>query len=94
MTLGERLKALRTARRWSQRELARRARVRPALLSELESGKKSDTTGTNLRKLAQTLGCTVDYLAGVYNGPANPDATPGRARYLEGAALSLATSPR
>ena len=38
-----------------------------ALLSELESGKKLDTTGFVLNKrLAQTLGVTVDYLVGMY----------------------------
>jgi transcriptional regulator with XRE-family HTH domain len=89
MTLGERLRLLRTRRRWSQRELAERAGVRQALISQLESGKQADTTGANLRKLAFALGCTVDYLTG-YNGPADPDGTPERARSVEGAALSLA----
>jgi transcriptional regulator with XRE-family HTH domain len=90
MTLGEKIRALRTARRWSQRDLAARSGVRQALISYLESGKQDDTTGANLRKLAAALGCTVDYLAGVYNGPADPDAVPGRARFVDGAAPSLA----
>ena len=94
MTLGERLRRLRMARRWSQRELAERAGVRQALISQLESGKQQDTTSTNVRKLAFALGVTVDYLTG-YNGPIAPDVTPGRARFVEEAALSLATtSPR
>lgn len=88
MTLGERLRRLRTQRRWSQRELAERAGVRQALISQLESGKQVDTTGRNLRKLAFALGCTVDYLTG-YNGPANPD-TPGIPRFVEEAAVPLA----
>jgi transcriptional regulator with XRE-family HTH domain len=86
MTLGERLRQLRTRRRWSQRELAERAGVRQALISQLESGKQQDTTSANVRKLAFALGVTVDYLTG-YN---DPDAVPGTARFLEGAALSLA----
>ena len=68
MTLGEKLRALRTRRRWSQRELAARAKVRQALISQLESGRQTDTTGGNLRKLALALGCSVDFLAGMYNG--------------------------
>ena len=67
MTLGEKLKALRDARGWSQHELARRARVRQALLSELEAGKKADTTGHNLRRLARALHVSVDYLVGMYD---------------------------
>ena len=90
MTLGERLRRLRTRRRWSQRELAERAGVRQALISQLESGKQADTTGANLRKLAFALGCTVDYLTG-YNGPMDPDATPGVPRCLDGVAGPLAT---
>ena len=66
MKLGERLKALRADRGWSQRELARRAQVRHALLSELETGKKADTTGAVLTRLAQALGVSIDYLVGRY----------------------------
>jgi len=53
MTLGEKVKALREARGWSQAELARAGAVRQALLSELESGRKEDTTGSVLRRLAR-----------------------------------------
>ena len=67
MALGEKLKALRTEKGWSQRELAQRARVRQARLSELESGKKTDTTGQALRRLARVLGVSVDYLVGTYD---------------------------
>jgi transcriptional regulator with XRE-family HTH domain len=67
MTLGETLTALRTFRGWSQRALARCAAVRQPLLSEVESGKKQDTTGRNLRRLALTLGVSADYLLGMYD---------------------------
>lgn len=69
VTLGEKVVALRKQRGWTQRYLARRAGIRPALLSELESGKKSDTTGLNLRKLAMALGVTTDYLTGLTSHP-------------------------
>jgi len=72
MTLGEKVKALREQRGWSQRELSRRAQVRQSLLSELELNKKMDTTGSVLRRLAQALGVSMDYLGGVYNDLPSP----------------------
>ena len=66
MTLGERIKAVRELRGWNQQELSRRAHVRQALISELESGKKADTTGSVLARLARTLGVSIDYLVGMY----------------------------
>jgi transcriptional regulator with XRE-family HTH domain len=66
MTLGKRIKVIREKRGWSQNELSRRSGVRQALISELESGKKHDTTGVALKRLALTLGVTVDYLVGMY----------------------------
>ena len=67
MTLGEKVKQLRSLRGWSQRELARQSGVRQTLLSDLETGKQEDTTGENLRKLAETLHVSVDYLVGKRN---------------------------
>ena len=67
MTLGARIKRERERHGWSQNELARQAKVRQALLSELESGRKADTTGSVLRRLARTLGVSIDYLAGLYD---------------------------
>lgn len=66
MRLGERIRSRREAYGWSQNELSRRAGVRQALLSELESGKKQDTTGDVLKRLAIPLGVSVDYLIGLY----------------------------
>ena len=66
MSLGDRLKRERVRHGWSQNELSRLSGVRQALISELESGKKQDTTGLVLKRLARTLGVTMDYLAGMY----------------------------
>lgn len=73
MTLGKRIKSIRERRGLSQNELSRLSGVRQALLSELESGKKQDTTGFALKRLAQTLGVTVDYLVGMYEESAHAD---------------------
>ena len=78
MALGEKLKDLRERRGWSQHELARQAHVRQALISALETGKQADTTGSVLRRLARTLGVTVDYLVGMYNGTLDPNVSPGK----------------
>src|SRR6266581_9317166 len=95
MTLGERIKTLRDQRGWNQQELARRAHVRPALISELESGKKTDTTGSVLRRLARTLGVTMDYLGGMYNGTLDPNRSPGEALSCGGLTLPpVTTLPR
>ncbi len=67
MTLGTRIKRERERHGWSQTELSRRAQVRQALLSELESGRRTDTPTRVLRALARTLGVSMDYLAGLYD---------------------------
>ena len=74
MRLGARIKRERERHGWSQNELGRRAHVRQALLSELESGKRNDTPTSVLRRLARTLGVSMDYLAGLYD-----DEDPARA---------------
>ena len=67
MTLGERIRRERERRGWSQNELARRAQVRQAQLSEVESGKRHDMMASILRRIARTLGVSMDYLCGMYD---------------------------
>jgi transcriptional regulator with XRE-family HTH domain len=66
MTLGDRIKRERERLGWSQNELARRARVRQAQLSEVEAGKRHDMMASILRRIARALGVSMDYLAGIY----------------------------
>ena len=66
MTLADRIRISRERRGWSQNELARRARMTQALISELEAGKRKEPRLTTLRRLAETLGVTTDYLIGMY----------------------------
>ena len=79
MALGERIKVIRERRGLSQNELSRRSGVRQALISELEAGKKQDTTGLALRRLATTLGVTVDYLVGMYEEEKDSEMNPAAA---------------
>ena len=66
MSLGERLRTERQKKGWSQRELARRARVRHATIVEIETGARTETRTDIARRLAIALGVTVDYLVGMY----------------------------
>jgi transcriptional regulator with XRE-family HTH domain len=66
MTIGERIKRLRDRKGWDQSELAARAGVKQSLLSRLEGGSRTNPTADIVRKLARALGCTADYLLGMY----------------------------
>lgn len=74
--LGQRIKQARARKGWSQRELARQAGVRHAIVSELETGKKTDTTGMILKRLARALGVSVDYLVGTFEDDSQGDFEP------------------
>lgn len=62
MTIGEKIKWLRREYNWTQAELARRARVRPILISELENGMKKETRTDIARRLAAALRVQVGWL--------------------------------
>jgi transcriptional regulator with XRE-family HTH domain len=59
----ERLKRAREFRRWSQDELAARARVHPSAIAHFEIGPRRPSFDA-LRRLADTLEITTDYLLG------------------------------
>jgi XRE family transcriptional regulator of biofilm formation len=63
-SLGEKVQRLRHRRGWSQRELARLARLSQPVVSALERGVRKDTTGRTLVRLAFALETSVDYLLG------------------------------
>lgn len=57
-----RVRELREARRWSLRELARRAGLRPASLSAIERGQTTGIDFETLEKLAKALEVDPGYL--------------------------------
>ena len=71
-TLGKRIVELRNRRGWNQKELARRARLRPARLSTLESGAKRPNV-EELARLAESLGVKMDDLWSGSPRPARPE---------------------
>jgi len=83
-TIGSRLRALRRAKGWTQRELARRAGVGQPMIADLESGKRDDILAGNLRRLADALVVSVDQLLGRVS---DPRPRPGEAPWLGRCAL-------
>jgi transcriptional regulator with XRE-family HTH domain len=61
-TLMKRLLAFRRAKGWTQVELAKKARVTQALVSQLEAGKKNSPSVVPLLRIAKALGVTVEQL--------------------------------
>lgn len=70
MHIGERIKRLRTSRGLTQTELAARAGVPQSLISRLEGQTRDNPSADVLKRLARTLGCTIDYLVGMYEDDA------------------------
>lgn len=62
MTIGERIKAERDARGWSQQQLAKRAGVSQQLITRLETGKVFETK--RIMQLAKAFGLTAEALQG------------------------------
>jgi transcriptional regulator with XRE-family HTH domain len=59
--LGKRLTELREERGWTQKQLAEKAGLSVAFLSEIENGKRNLSSG-KLLHLADELGASLDYL--------------------------------
>ena len=66
MDLGDRIKRQREKRRLTQTELAELAHVNQALISRLESKINASTNTEVLKRLAQALVCTTEYLVGMH----------------------------
>jgi plasmid maintenance system antidote protein VapI len=75
MTIGERLKRLRELAGLSQGELARRAGVNRPIISDLESNKRQNITVDTAKRLARTLGVSLDLLVGMDEDELCPAAT-------------------
>jgi transcriptional regulator with XRE-family HTH domain len=66
MTIGDRIKAQRQRRRFTQDELARRAGLTQAHVSQLEAGARENPQANVVLALARALDCSTDYLLGMY----------------------------
>jgi len=65
----ERLRAARELRKWNQSELAEKASMPPSSIAHFESGSRKPSFDT-LRRLANALEVTTDYLLGRVEDPA------------------------
>jgi transcriptional regulator with XRE-family HTH domain len=64
--VGTRIHKLRQERKMSQQDLARRIGVNQSFISKMESGEQINPNAETLKRLARALGCTTDYLVGMY----------------------------
>ena len=64
--VGTRIHKLRQQRKMSQQELARLVGVNQSFISKMESGEQTNPNAETLKHLARALGCTTDYLVGMY----------------------------
>ena len=67
MEIGERIKQLRAARHLTQTALAARAGVPQSLISRLEGQTRDNPSADVLKRLAQALHCSADYLIGMHD---------------------------
>ena len=67
MSLGQRVKALKTKLGMNQKELADKSGITQATISRIESEKVQQLKSDALSRLAEALGVTVDYLVGRTN---------------------------
>jgi DNA-binding Xre family transcriptional regulator len=63
--IGERVHAVRKLRGWSQRELSKRAVIHHVVLNRLEKGHKIAIQAETVRRLAEALQVSSDYLLGL-----------------------------
>ena len=68
--IGDRIKEAREIHSISQAELARRAELTPAAISQFESGER-EPSYASLKRLASSLEVSMDYLAGKEDAPSD-----------------------
>ena len=74
MPVGQRLLQKRRERGWTQQELAVHAGVSQGLIARIERGNVRDPAASIIRRLANALGVTADWLIGMNDDdPAEAD---------------------
>ena len=75
-SLGDRLARMRAWREMSQRELAERTGLKVQHISRIETDQRGHVRSDTLRRLAEALGCSTDYLVGMVEEPVPPRKRP------------------
>jgi transcriptional regulator with XRE-family HTH domain len=65
--IGDRIKAARLARGWTQNQLSEYANVPQPVISRLESGQRDSLMLDVAKRLAIALGVSIDYLADTWS---------------------------
>jgi transcriptional regulator with XRE-family HTH domain len=68
-SLGDRLARIRGFRRMSQQDLAARTGLKVQNISRLETDQREHVRSDTLRRLAEALDCSTDYLVGLTDDP-------------------------
>ena len=76
-SFGERLRRIREEKRLNQSDLAERAGFQPSALSHFESGRRAPSFD-NLKKLADALAVTIDFLLGRETVPTSAGPVAGK----------------
>ena len=71
-SLGDRLARMRVFRGISQRELAERTGLKVQNISRIETDQRAHVRSDTLRRLAEALGCSTDYLVGLAEASVPP----------------------
>ena len=75
-SLGDRLAWVRGFRRMSQQELAESTGLKVQNISRIETDQREHVRSDTLRRLAEALDCSTDYLVGLTDDPAPPKKRP------------------
>jgi transcriptional regulator with XRE-family HTH domain len=75
-SLGDRLARMRGCRGMSQRELAERTGLKVQHISRIETDQREHVRSDTLRRLAEALHCSTDYLVGMVDTPTPPRKRP------------------
>lgn len=68
-SLGDRLARIRGFRRMSQQDLADRTGLKVQNISRIETEQREHVRSDTLRRLAEALDCSTDYLVGLTDDP-------------------------
>jgi transcriptional regulator with XRE-family HTH domain len=73
--IGERLRARRMGSGWTQKEAGQRLHLTQQYVGELEQGKKTPAPWETLMRICAVYGCSADWLLGLPDAPAPPQAS-------------------
>ena len=78
MTIGQRIKHLREKRGFSQRSLAKQAGIPQPVIQRFEAGSRNAEHMSVIyaKRIARSLGVSVDYLIGMYEDDDHGDGEP------------------